>query len=120
MRLKVIRTWLDGIELNSKVKIRITNPGHYFDSFKTREFQFNTEPFNLVFSYQDEQIDVDGTIAEEFSYDHFIPNPFTTWTIKILDGPDLSNLTKIRMELEGTLVADYNRNFSQKMNGHIL
>ncbi|EOO23734.1 hypothetical protein IIU_06938 [Bacillus cereus VD133] len=110
VRLKVIRTWLDGIEPDSKVKIQINNSGHYFDSFSKKELQFNTEPFNLAFSYQGEQIDVDGTIAEEFAYDFFIPNPFTTWTIKILDGPDLSNVTKIRMELEGTLVTDYNCN----------
>ncbi|MFB0832536.1 hypothetical protein ACEU2D_23475 [Brevibacillus laterosporus] len=107
VRVKVLRIWLEGIENTSKVKIHITNPGHYLDSFGDKKFQFNTEPFKLTFSYKGSQIDIDGTTAEEFAYNYFIPTPFTTWTIKINDKIDLSKVTKIRMELSGSLVDNF-------------
>ncbi|OAB42158.1 hypothetical protein [Paenibacillus glacialis] len=109
VRLKLMRIWLDGVDATSKVQIRITNSGHYYDDYKNKKFQFNTEPFNRGFSYVGSTIITDGTIAEEFAYDYFIPNPFTTWTIKVQAGPDLSNVTKIRMELAGSLVANYKK-----------
>ncbi|HEY2494749.1 MAG TPA: hypothetical protein VGI33_17790 [Paenibacillus sp.] len=109
VRLKLMRIWLDGIDATSKVQIRITNSGHYYDDYKNKKFQFNTEPFNRGFSYVGSTIITDGTIAEEFAYDYFIPNPFTTWTITVQAGPDLSNVTKIRMELAGSLVANYKK-----------
>ncbi|KXY28651.1 hypothetical protein AT268_15350 [Bacillus cereus] len=109
VRLKLMRIWLDGVDATSKVQIRITNSGHYYDDYKNKKFQFNTEPFNRGFSYVGSTIITDGTIAEEFAYDYFIPNPFTTWTIKVQNGPDLSKVTKIRMELAGSLVANYKK-----------
>ncbi|PHE31165.1 hypothetical protein [Bacillus toyonensis] len=109
VRLKLMRIWLDGIDATSKVQIRITNSGHYYDDYMGTKFQFNTEPFNRGFSYQGETIITDGTIAEEFAYDYFIPNPYTTWRIKVQDGPNLSNVTKIRMELAGSLVTNYKK-----------
>lgn len=107
VRLKIMRIWLEGVNENEKVRVKITNSGHYFDHFRQQSFQFNTEPFKLSFSYKGQEIDVDGKIAEEFAYDYFIPNPFTTWNINVVDGPDLSTVTKIRMEFAGSLVADY-------------
>ncbi|TKH74807.1 hypothetical protein FC686_20765, partial [Bacillus cereus] len=95
-------------------QIRITNSGHYYDNYMEKKFQFNSESFNRGFSYQGETIITDGIIADEFAYDYFIPNPYTTWTIKVQDGPDLSNVTKIRMELAGSLVTNY------KKNNHVL
>ncbi|MED3486108.1 hypothetical protein SAMN04488573_1204 [Bacillus sp. 5mfcol3.1] len=110
VRLKLMRIWLDGIDATSKVQIRITNSGHYYDNYMEKKFQFNSESFNRGFSYQGTTIITDGIIADEFAYDYFIPNPYTTWTIKVQDGPDLSNVTKIRMELAGSLVTNYKKN----------
>ncbi|MDF2000943.1 hypothetical protein [Peribacillus frigoritolerans] len=109
VRLNLMRIWLDGIDVTSKVQIRITNSGHYYDNYMEKQFQFNSEPFNRGFSYQGPTIITDGTIAEEFAYNYFIPNPYTTWRIKVQDGPDLSNVTKIRMELAGSLVINYKK-----------
>lgn len=109
VRLKLMRIWLDGIDDTSKVQIRITNSGHYYDNYMEKQFQFNSEPFNRGFSYEGSTIITEGTIAEEFAYNYFIPNPYTTWRIKVQDGPDLSNVTKIRMELAGSLVINYKK-----------
>ncbi|MEH6892308.1 hypothetical protein V7024_22115 [Bacillus sp. JJ864] len=109
VRLKLMRIWLDGIDATSRVQIRITNSGHYYDNYREKQFQFNSEPFYRGFSYQGTTIITDGTIAEEFAYNYFIPNPYTTWKIKVQDGPNLSNVKKIRMELAGDLVTDYKK-----------
>ncbi|MED3090444.1 hypothetical protein P4379_30895 [Bacillus toyonensis] len=75
-----------------------------------KKFQFNSESFNREFSYQGATIITDGIIADEFAYDYFIPNPYTTWTIKVHEGTDLSHVSKIRMELAGSLVTNYRKN----------
>ncbi|PGW27136.1 hypothetical protein COD95_02385 [Bacillus thuringiensis] len=79
-----------------------------------KNFQFNSESFNRGFSYQGfsyqgSTIITDEIIADEFVYDYSIPNPYTTWTIKVQGGPDLSNVTKIRIELAGSLVTNYKK-----------
>jgi len=74
-----------------------------------KKFQFYSESFNRGFSYQGATIITDGIIADEFAYDYFIPNPYTTWTIKVQEGLDLSNVTKIRIELAGSLVTNYKK-----------
>lgn len=67
------------------------------------------ESFNRGISYQGDTIITDGIIVEKFAYDYFIPNSNTTLKIKVVLGPDLSNVTKIIMALAGSLVTNYKK-----------
>jgi hypothetical protein len=45
-------------------------------------------------------------VEERERFCFFQPTPFTQWTVEIADGPDLSGLTGLTMEFQGSAIRD--------------
>jgi hypothetical protein len=129
VRVSTVRVWLEGAEMayNKTISILISTSGSYRDRLNGTNYQFTARPLTRGFEYHlgpatggkpnpawqfDDgefgYIEMDGSVAAEVSYAYFEPTPFTDWTITIrpADNPglDLSKVTKITMQFQGSAI----------------
>ncbi len=109
VRLSCIRVFLEGVQSDENIEIKVATSGVYKDKMPTvGDAIFVGKPMRFNFVYkgnEPERIIFDGDIAGRHQNDFYHPTPFTTWTFKVQkqDGSqlDLSGLEGIRIEFGG-------------------
>ena len=125
VRLTTVRVWIEGANPNESGNVRmwIYSEGNYLDRFSGLDYQFTSSPFQRIFEYEVKSspdgipqwtfqngeygyVVVDGRVDEEVKYAYFEPTPFGQWRIEVDTGSDLSNVSKISMEMQGSLIGE--------------
>lgn len=123
VRLTTVRLWLDAdYSAPAQVRLKVYSEGNYLDRFQGDSYQFTSKPFERVFEYKvkasgkdgawrfdngDEGVVViDGRVDDEVKYAYFEPTPFGQWRMTLSSGVDPRSVTKISMELEGSLIGE--------------
>ncbi len=129
VRLRTVRMWIEGAvpPSSTRITVRMETAGNYLDRFEGTKYQFTSKPLQRIFRYRvsDKRegtpnwrfengtfgyIEVDGTVDDEVRYAYFEPTPFSEWTIKInaSEGVNLTGVTKITMEVAGSVIPETN------------
>jgi hypothetical protein len=116
VRVLLARVWIDGIKTaDGMVRVRVTHTGpETIVDPAGNQFTFRHQPIDKLFRYSA----VTGEIKEEASFgcrqetprigqhDYAAVGPFTTWHIQVKPddhkGLDLSGVTGVRLEFQGT------------------
>jgi hypothetical protein len=113
VRLNCVRIWLHGVEASrdKPILIDLTTSGHFEDRLRGENLEFSAAPVRRSFEYirndrDPKGIRLDGVVEERERFCFFQPTPFTQWTVEIADGPDLSGLTGLTMEFQGSAIRD--------------
>ena len=125
VRVRELNVWLVGARhaANVPIYVAIATSGQYEDRLPDARFEFASLPMNLTFVYEytdeGEDKDPNGTPvtirgrSDDALQAYYEPTPFTTWSLFLPrdynEKLDLSGLTKIRLEFEGTYVGDPTR-----------
>jgi hypothetical protein len=130
VRLNRVRVWLEGAKPGSSgsVTVLIGTTGNYLDRHNHTQYQFVAQPLRRKFQYRVSErkgtgadwkfddgtyghIEVDGAVDKEVSYAYFEPTAFTQWQVRLdksSPGTDLSGVTKITMEISGSIITELN------------
>lgn len=128
VRLTTVRVWLEGVKPGAShlINVMMTTAGNYLDRYNGTQYQFTSKPLQRSFQYKVTAtkvgipawefgdgtygyVEVDGTVDHEVSYAYFEPTPFAEWKIDLRShntGIDFSKVTKITMELAGSLIPE--------------
>lgn len=131
VRCENLKIWLEGAHKTQKeatVTINIFCSGVFQDRHHSKNYRFVSEPLQRKFQYGfypkgERRKEVDyyfangqwegfveksADVSDEFKFAYAYPTPFTEWCIEVdkekNEGIDLSEVTKIVMEIEGTAI----------------
>jgi hypothetical protein len=142
VRLSCVRVWLEGAQpgASERVNVLISTLGSYLDRHAGSDYQFTSKPLQRTFEYGVStdrgtmpdwkfengsfgHIEIDGRVDEEVNYAYFEPTPFAQWRIDLAlpslhnTGLDLSGVTKITMELAGSVIPETRAAAAQLASG---
>ncbi|HEU5003915.1 MAG TPA: hypothetical protein VFW71_14225 [Actinomycetota bacterium] len=128
VRLSVVRMWLEGAVPGSSgsVDVAMGTYGNGLDRYQGLAYQFTSQPLRRAFQYRVSAtrngtpawrfdngtygyIEVDGRVDDEVKYAYFEPTAFGQWQINLTKnnpGLNLSGVTKITMQLQGSVIPD--------------
>ncbi|CAD5124777.1 DgyrCDS13040 [Dimorphilus gyrociliatus] len=107
---------------NSKLKVQIESSGDFKGRSKDASYNFITRALRLTYEYDldTSEISIHADVYRPFRNIVSHITPYTTWILRISDDRsrdiDLSEVTELRMRLDGSAVDGENKKFMQSQN----
>jgi tetratricopeptide (TPR) repeat protein len=113
VRLSAIRVWLEGVDSSqdAAVTVDIASSAQFEDRRAGVVQRFTSVPVRRSFRYagavrSDAAIQLDGLVEDRERFRYFQPTPFSQWELSVPEDVDLSNLTAILLEFQGSAIRE--------------
>jgi hypothetical protein len=113
VRLGAMRVWLEGVDgkQGAPVTVDIASSAQFEDRRDGAAQRFASVPVRRSFRYaglvgDDDAIQLDGVVEDRERFRYFQPTPFSQWSLSVPQDVDLSNLTGILLEFQGSAIRE--------------
>jgi hypothetical protein len=113
VRLSAIRVWLEGVDgsQDAAVTVDIASSAQFEDRRAGIVQRFTSVPVRRSFRYAGavrnaDAIQLDGLVEDRERFRYFQPTPFSQWELSVPQDVDLSRLTGIMLEFQGSAIRE--------------